>query len=154
MKRQQSQSSVTRSGFTLIDLTVVMIILGIMAASALPRLINLTNDARLATMDRLEGRFNSAIDRLHVGQTATGSSKPAVLIGTEGSDNDYQLPKSDEVRIGKALASLEELSVDDTMVKAVTFQLASVESMKCQTSDIDTTGVVSSLAIGCKFYLF
>ncbi|MBY6095730.1 type II secretion system protein [Ferrimonas balearica] len=47
MKRQQ--------GFTLIELVVVIIILGILAVTAAPKFINLQKDARVATLSGVEG---------------------------------------------------------------------------------------------------
>ncbi|MDP1658709.1 MAG: type II secretion system protein [Methylotenera sp.] len=81
MKHQQSGSA--QSGFTLVDLTVVMMILGIIAASALPGLIDLTNDARVATVSKLEGGFRSAVDLLQAGNIATRNDKPTAPNGTD-----------------------------------------------------------------------
>jgi MSHA pilin protein MshA len=52
MKRQ--------GGFTLIELVVVIVILGILAVTAAPRFLNLQNDARTASLQGLKGAIDGA----------------------------------------------------------------------------------------------
>lgn len=49
------------AGFTLIELVVVIVILGILAASAAPKFMDLQSDARAASMQGLKGAINSAV---------------------------------------------------------------------------------------------
>lgn len=49
-----------QSGFTLIELVVVIVILGILAATALPRFVDLGGDARMSVMRGVEGSMRAA----------------------------------------------------------------------------------------------
>ena len=48
------------AGFTLIELVIVIVILGILAAAALPRFSDLSGDARIAALNGLAGSIRSA----------------------------------------------------------------------------------------------
>lgn len=49
-----------KRGFTLIELVVVVVILGIIAVTAAPRFLNLQSDARKATLEATKGALESA----------------------------------------------------------------------------------------------
>lgn len=66
-------------GFTLIEMVVVMVILGILAAVALPKFVNMTGQARVAKMQGAVGAVQSAITLIHAKYLAQGS--PSVTSG-------------------------------------------------------------------------
>lgn len=74
---------VRHSGFTLIELVIVIVILGILAAAALPRFSDLSQDARLAALNGLAGGVRSAALLAHSTQLAKGLSE-AQTVTLEG----------------------------------------------------------------------
>lgn len=54
-----------QTGFTLIELIIVIVILGILSATAIPRFINLQDDAREAAMIGLKSALESASSLTH-----------------------------------------------------------------------------------------
>lgn len=80
-KRRSAQK-----GFTLIELIVVLVILGILAAFAIPRFANVSADARVAAMQGLAGSLRSSAALVHGLALARGVTTGTVPL--EGSDVD------------------------------------------------------------------
>lgn len=67
MKRQ--------GGFTLIELVVVIVILGILAVTAAPRFLNLQTDARAASLSGLNGAIAGATGIVYGGSAVAGEER-------------------------------------------------------------------------------
>ena len=93
---------VKQEGFTLIELIVVIVILGILAVTAAPKFVDLQGDARASTLQGLAGAMKGAATLVHgkalVANKVSSSGDQFVCIGSTSQSSCNENSK-DAVRV-------------------------------------------------------
>ncbi len=100
MKRQ--------GGFTLIELVVVIVILGILAVTAAPRFLNLQSDARESALQGLKGAMQGASGIVYGKAAIEGIEANAVDTLDNGITVSFGYPQSEQAGLVDAVTGLND----------------------------------------------
>ncbi len=115
MRVLSMKNNTQQQGFTLIELVIVIVILGILAATAAPKFIDLQGDAKNATLKGVRGSIETAMAGTYAKAIIAGVEKDAaksVTINGATVSTEYGYPKAVAATILK-VAELDDYDVKD-----------------------------------------
>ena len=155
--RSSMNVKTNQKGFTLIELVVVIVILGILAVTAAPKFIDLTGDAKKSVIQAVEGSLNSAADMAHA--KALIANKVDGDISVAGTTitlvNGYPNKTSIDTLMDIDTSSSDSVFVLDTTTASVaTYSYKGSTATTCQAiyteaADTNNKPVIKSVVTDC-----
>lgn len=120
-----------QGGFTLIELVVVIVILGILAVTAAPRFLNLQDDARNASLEGLKGAMQGAAGIVYGRAAINGveGTETSAVSGANGTNitTTRGYPQASSAGIGLAIEIGSDwgiVSGSDTTTTSIQYSFA------------------------------
>ena len=152
-----------QQGFTLIELVVVIVILGILAVTAAPKFIDLQDDARTATLQAVKASMQSASTLIHskaliAGRDSVASAATAfVSVNSKQTQINFGYPLADYSAAAAANPGnwndLLELNTDDFTTTVVGGSFVVYPTGKSAPTAIPASPYAATTASNCfAFY--
>jgi MSHA pilin protein MshA len=123
-----------QSGFTLVELVVVVAVVGVLAVVATPKIMDVAGDARQATLNGIAGALTAATTRNFAQRSARNDSSNIAMLDCNTADDVLEgglLPDGYEITTKTLLltgaATACTISTTTTPVRTATFDVRGIE---------------------------